>query len=585
MRAIMTGIFVGALLTPCNVYSGLKIGWSFNMSIIAALLGYAFWKVAADLLHLEPWSLQENTYNQTTASAAASIISGGLVAPIPAYTLLTGDSLAVPILIFWVFSVSFLGVLVAVGLRQQLLMRDHIPFPSGIATAESITDLHGSEKGSRQKITGLFVAGGFSFAVKLINDLIISVPSWPIWQPIAQLYVKLSGIKSYTLQKASFFFDPSLLLLGFGLIIGTRAGLSLLLGAIISWLIVPPMLLATNAVALPDVDTAFWFADLVTWTLWPGVGLMVVYALTLFSFSLGRLLTVKKTHRIDERPIAQDNAVIAQPMKGYRRLFIASIIITLVVLSMAQWQIFNIPLLMGVLAVLASMLLGIVSSRVSGETGIPPIGALGKVTQLSFGLLNPGHIAANLMTANVTGGAAGQSSDLLHDLKAGLLLKVNHHLQVLAQVFGIMTGAFVGSLVYLLLIPDPQSQLITPEWPAPAVATWKAVAELMAQGVAYFPSGALEALFGAGLIGLVIALLEQYLPAQYRRWLPSASAMGLAFIIPASLSLTLFAGAMLALLLKTIKPSFAQRYTVVIAAGLVAGESFGGLLAIVWQAF
>lgn len=42
-------MLIGALLTPCNVYSGLKIGWSFNMSIAAALLSLAFWRLAQDL--------------------------------------------------------------------------------------------------------------------------------------------------------------------------------------------------------------------------------------------------------------------------------------------------------------------------------------------------------------------------------------------------------------------------------------------------------------------------------------------------------------------------------------------------------
>ena len=49
VRAIVTGMLIGALLTPCNVYSGLKIGWSFNMSITAALLSFAFWRLAEDL--------------------------------------------------------------------------------------------------------------------------------------------------------------------------------------------------------------------------------------------------------------------------------------------------------------------------------------------------------------------------------------------------------------------------------------------------------------------------------------------------------------------------------------------------------
>ena len=42
-------MLLGALLTPCNIYSGLKIGWSFNISIIALLLASAFWAVLARL--------------------------------------------------------------------------------------------------------------------------------------------------------------------------------------------------------------------------------------------------------------------------------------------------------------------------------------------------------------------------------------------------------------------------------------------------------------------------------------------------------------------------------------------------------
>ena len=46
-RALATGVVLGALLAPCNVYSGLKIGWSFNMSIIALLIGVALWRPLA----------------------------------------------------------------------------------------------------------------------------------------------------------------------------------------------------------------------------------------------------------------------------------------------------------------------------------------------------------------------------------------------------------------------------------------------------------------------------------------------------------------------------------------------------------
>lgn len=47
---------------------------------------------------------------------------------------------------------------------------------------------------------------------------------------------------------------------------------------------------------------------------------------------------------------------------------------------------------------------------------------MGKITQLSFAAISPGNVSANLMSANVTGGAAGQCADMMHDFKTGLLL-------------------------------------------------------------------------------------------------------------------------------------------------------------------
>src|SRR5215217_2656382 len=73
VRAVLTGVLLGVLLTPSNVYAGLKIGWSFNMSIIALLLGFGFWQgIAARSAIGRPWTLHESNINQTVASAAAS---------------------------------------------------------------------------------------------------------------------------------------------------------------------------------------------------------------------------------------------------------------------------------------------------------------------------------------------------------------------------------------------------------------------------------------------------------------------------------------------------------------------------------
>src|SRR3546814_3902619 len=108
-----------------------------------------------------------------------------------------------------------------------------------------------------------------------------------------------------------------------------------------------------------------------------------------------------------------------------------------------------------------------------------------------------------------------------------------------------MTGALAGSAVYLLLSPDPQGMLITAEWPAPAVATWKAVAEVLAGGLESVPPGALPAM-GIAAAGVILAVLERLLPPAYARFVPSAPAIGLAFVIPAWNAVSLCLGALLA---------------------------------------
>ena len=133
-RAVSTGMLFGGLLSLCNIYLGLKIGWGMNMSIAAALLGFGFWQSATKILKLRSFGVLENNLNQTAASSGASISSAGLVAPIPALTMITGREFGYLELTLWVLSVALVGVVVAIGLRRQMLVTDKLAFPGGVAT-------------------------------------------------------------------------------------------------------------------------------------------------------------------------------------------------------------------------------------------------------------------------------------------------------------------------------------------------------------------------------------------------------------------------------------------------------------------
>ena len=220
VRALLTGILLGAVLAPCNVYSGLKIGWTFNMSIIALLLGFGFWRRVADGRGRPTWTRKESNISQTAASSAASIISGGLVAPIPAHALITGERMQMLPMMAWVFSVSFLGIWVAWYLRPTLVERSGLRFPSGVATLETLQDVFAQGREAFRRIGVLLGAGLLSAAVK-VADLVAG--GLPRWAPTPWLGAFTIGL------------EPSMLLLGFGGIIGLRVGLSLLAGALLAW--------------------------------------------------------------------------------------------------------------------------------------------------------------------------------------------------------------------------------------------------------------------------------------------------------------------------------------------------------------
>lgn len=554
LRALLTGLLLGALLTPSNVYSGLKIGWSFNMSIIALLIGFAFWQSLARAMRRPAWSLQESNINQTAASSAASIISSGLVAPIPAYTMITGQQLDTLPLMAWVFSVSFLGIWVAWYLRPSLIVEGGLRFPEGMATLATMQQIYSHGAEATRRLLVLSVAALLAALSKLVDSLLWSLPRWA---PGPQL------------ERLTFSLEPSLLLLGFGGIIGLRVGLSLLLGSVLAWGMLSPWLIAEGLVAMPANASGPQFALLIEWLLWPGVSLMVCATLT----SLG--LRMLQAHREDSTRRVKLTRPEKVPLLG-----LASA--ALLVVAM-QIMLFDIHLLMAALSIPLAVLLAMVAARVVGSTGIPPIGAIGQLSQLSFGVIAPGQVAINLMSANTAGGAAGQCTDLLNDFKVGHAIGAAPSRQAVAQCLGILVGSLVGVTVYQLLIPDPQAMLITTEWPAPAVATWKAVAETLTAGMDSIGTDIRWAMAVGALIGFVLGALEGLLPISRLRWLPSSAALGLAFIIPASISLMMAFGSLLAWLFAARWGSLAERFVIVAAAGLVAGESMAGVGISLWQ--
>ncbi len=212
-RSLVAGCLLGGIVSCMNIYMGLKIGWSFGGSLIAAILGFALFLVLGRSL-----SVLECNITQTSGSAAGTMASAaGLLAAVPAMELL---GLRIPLggLFVWSLSVAYLGVFFAVPLRRQMIEVENLRFPTGTATAETILAMFATAAEAVAKARALLWAGALAGVFTVATYF---VPALEL--PPADLFgigaLAAAGAWGFRLYIGSMLF-------GAGILIGPRVGSS-----------------------------------------------------------------------------------------------------------------------------------------------------------------------------------------------------------------------------------------------------------------------------------------------------------------------------------------------------------------------
>jgi hypothetical protein len=548
---VVSGAIVGGLLAVCNVYSGLKLGWTTSMAVTGAIVTHAAWGLRSEAARQRSPFLGGETLVAATAAAAAGVVSSaGLVSALPALALLTGRRASFVEVAAWVFAVGVFGAAIAAAAAGILADRS-LRFPNGVALGETIEKLGAAgrrDRGARVLLLGAL----FSGVIKSLSQLKwLRVMAFP------------GAIGGYPLLALGWALDPSPLRAAIGGLIGPRACASLLLGSALAYGVGAPALLARGLVIGGDPSRS-WFRELASWLLWPGVSLMVASSLAAFALGAPRLAASLRRAGPGETAILPRSWLAAA--LGASSLLVAALL----------WGIFGVGPVAGSAAVGLAVALGLVGVRAQGETGVTPVGPMARAAQLGLGIAAPGAIPANLMGATLAGGAASSGAELMGCLRAGLALGVLPSRQWGAHVAGSLGGAVIGTAAYLVLLPDPSRQLFTAEWPAPAVAQWKAVTEVLCRGAGALPAGAARWSLVAALIAVGLTFLESWLPLHLRRWVPSAASIGLGFVVPAQQSLAIASGGLLALVIARVFPVWSRSSWVVLCGGILAGESLVG---------
>jgi uncharacterized oligopeptide transporter (OPT) family protein len=186
------------------------------------------------------------------------------------------------------------------------------------------------------------------------------------------------------------------------------------------------------------------------------------------------------------------------------------------------------------------------------------------------GVSGPQAISTNLMAAAITGAGASQAADMMQDLKTGHMLGASPRKQIIAQCVGILAGVAVVVPVYSLFnrVHDIG---VSKDYPAPAAHAWKAMAELLSEGLDALPANAGAAVLVGFLFGAAMPVSRRMFPA-IANYVPSGLAFGIAFIVPGMYSVAMFLGSLLLVFWQRLKPVQCRALVFAVASGLIAGE-------------
>ena len=591
IRAVLMGGILGMFTAVSNLYTTLKIGWSFGVSITACVISFVVWNSICKIFNgrVSRMSVLENNCMQSTATAAGSSTGSTLATALGALLLITGVHQSWPVATAFVFFTAALGVFLAIPMKRQMINHEQLRFPSGIATAETLRSLYSKSGESLKQAYSLLIALGAGALIGLLHTyaelveqlkLKNRLPHWLEWLS-SKLY--LPDTLDFTGwlnplargQMVGLAFEPSVLLVGAGMITGMRVSLSMFAGSALLYYFVAPPLAAQDIAnaAVAGYIPSFTISpegdfNPTRWALWGGTAVMVFASLAQVALNWRTVVRAFFIFKKEERAAAHDAASEVEVPNSW--LFIGLVPITLGIL-VVQYFAFHIAIWLGLVSVAFSFVVSLVACRATGETDQTPIGAMGKVTQLLYAVLPgaKGIAAINLMAAGTTAAAAGAAADLLTDLKSGYLLGANPRRQFLAQFYGVFFGVIAVVPAWYLMVPDKKAlEAFNP----PATNMWKAVADLLTQGVNHLPPTALIAIVIGALVGMALPVAEKLWP-KAQPYLPSAMGLGLAWVVPFQNAFSFLLGALILTAWQKINRKNSDAFAIPVASGLVAGES------------
>src|ERR1035441_10317276 len=319
-RAVLMGGVLGMFMSISNLYTTLKLSWAFGVAITACVLSYVIWNALRALSggRLSQMSILENNCMQSTASAAGYSTGGTIGTAFGALLLIEGMHRPWYVVAPFALFTAALGVFLAIPMKRQMVNQEQLKFPSGIAAAETLRSLYSQGVEAMKKAYALLIslaAGGLVGLLRSYGTLAEEFRATHRPQVWLEKLQRVLSIPEQVLspqwlnpiphgQMAGLVFEPSVLLIGAGMITGLRVSLSMLFGSVLLYFVVAPRLLLmdlTHAHVRGYVSSFALQADgsfnPTRWALWGGTSIMVFSSLASVALqwrTLARAFTLLK---------------------------------------------------------------------------------------------------------------------------------------------------------------------------------------------------------------------------------------------------------------------------------------------------
>ena len=587
LRGVLLGGAITLLFTAANVYLGLKVGITFATSIPAAVISMALLRFVSNS------NILENNIVQTIASAAGTLAAIIFVLP---GLIMIGWWQDFP---YWITVAvcaigGTLGVMFSVPLRRALVTGSDLPYPEGVAAAEVLKCGSGSAAGAEENARGLatIVAGSLAsagFALLVAMKLAAGA--------LATTFRVGGGAATGASTSLS------MALIGVGHLVGLSVGIAMFIGMLIAWAGLVPLLTAMAGVG-PDVAASVEdvFRNQVRFI---GAGTIGVAAVWTLLKIIGPIFGGIRSAMAASRARAEGDVLALTERDLPIKLVGGTILFSLIPIAILLWIFIAdgpiapdaVPVIGATLvymlvvgAVIAAVcgymagLIGASNSPVSG-VGILAVLVAALLLVLLYGTVgDPARAQAltayALFTTAIVFSIATISNDNLQDLKTGQLVGATPWKQQVALVIGVIFGSLVIAPVLDLLNAAPGFQGAPGAGPDALAAPQAALISSLAKGVL---GGDLDwsLIFYGALIGVAVIAIDEVLRKTGKKRLPPL-AVGMGIYLPMALTVLIPVGALIGHHYerwagRARHPEFAKRMGVLMATGLIVGESLFGV--------